>query len=125
MDREELEAELWRLRSVEIDLERCKADLDVAEIARRAAVNNETKLTKERDEAVQKVDQTYGLLKATEREVEERNKTIEKLSHERDWAMKRLEDRERAEYMYNNYGVHVTDKMPSEQQARRGWRLSR
>lgn len=126
MNQEEMEQELWRLRAVEIDLQRsheqvCSLDREaekhVTQIASLEASLND------RQRQLQSKQSTIDALSRLAKELEE---MLEKATHERDWAMERLEENERAEYMHNAYGIHVTDKMPTDDQARRrGWRLSR
>ncbi len=120
--REELETELWQLRSVEIDhevsLERIK-ELEKKIIVLEGEVSRMAKNGKSwKDETIRAKEGETNALRSLDLEREK----SEKLRKERDWALKKLDAIEQAEHMQSTYGFEI-----SQGDSRKGknWRLNR
>lgn len=123
MEREELEAELWKLRSVEIDLERAKEEIEELKKSNKTLAEESALFQKDYDQAQKDMQMFKKNIDQAEKERKEALALAEKSKQERDWAIKKLEEYHSADHMYQTYGFKVSDEMPQRQG--RNWRLNR
>ncbi len=121
-DIEDLEEELWRLRSIEIDFDQVKQELNSMR-AENIVLKEQVDKHKEHQEAKDK------LIKRVEDHYEEVSKKLQmsenamvNMTKERDWLLKKLEAMEQSEHMYSTYGFEIPEK---EEPKTPGWRLRR
>lgn len=124
LSREQLDEELWRLRSVEIDLEDVRNELETLKVNTQLTLNDNKELEDKRQILASALEAEKATLRKFERTIHDLEQERDRLKKERDWAIERLQTFEEADYMYNNYGFKVTDEMPKPAK-KAGWRLSR
>jgi hypothetical protein len=118
----EHEEELWRLRSVEYDLESERTHnrslstlLEAARVDRQEAVNEARIAKLQADVARQGQD-------AAERMVKQAQVERDEARAEAEWALTKLAEFEAADHMYQTYDFKVVE---SKVRRSKGWRLSR
>lgn len=118
---DEQEQELWRLRSVEYDLDALQAQHDELKERHYALL----KKAEEALEAVEKAEAMWTPVKQDNerlrRELQASDEKLEAQANVLKELKRQLRHSAESKYMENTYGFKVTKEMPS----RRGWRLSR
>jgi chromosome segregation ATPase len=130
MDPEEMERELWRLRSVEIDLERAQDERDALKVVNSELTihvqNTDDKyraLETQRDKIQKTLKDAMERAKSLAESLQKAEDALTKMGRERQYLADRLYELEQAEYMVQNYDFKVTDKMPERKG--KNWRLSK
>lgn len=121
----DLEQELWRLRSVEYDLEQARKQIAELEATQEANAQETSKAVAQ--EAVMR-----GILEEEKKThinaAKERNAYMEecaKLRKQIERLEVALEKYQNHEYMQTTYGFEVVDKPLAARANRKGWRLNR
>lgn len=117
----DLEQELWRLRSVEYDLQQAQERIKELEERQGEIAAEVAHMLAERDLARDRRDKLEGMYQSS---VKDRDAFAEQnleLLGEIARLKKGLERYQRAEYMQETYGIEVVDGG----RQRKGWRLNR
>src|SRR3954470_15777666 len=122
--REELEAEVWRLRSVEIDVENLQEENRNLRTLHSEQAGLTADLTEARSNMERRYEEERTRRQGAERDYDAAQKALGKAHAERDWALDKLQAYEDADYMYRNYDFKLADEMP-EPPRKKGWRLTK
>lgn len=121
--REELEAELWDLRSKEYDVEAYKQEILKLQSTVTYLEGQVDAQEKREASTKQFMEADKRLIDQLRLEVKRHSETEETLRKERDWLERKLKSIEQAEHMYSTYGFEVSNEV--ENPPTRGNRLRR
>lgn len=123
----DLEQELWRLRSVEYDLDQARGHITELESIRELSTRATAEALKQKDVAHKLLEQEKEACARASKQRNELAEQVATLKQENERLRQGLERYRRIEYMQDTYGIQVVDQVPTQaaRAIRKGWRLNR
>lgn len=122
----DLEQELWRLRSVEYDLEEARKRIDELEATQEAEYKTAQDAAKRAESYGREADNERLAKRQAIKRADELAVEVDSLKKINERLATAIERYSRHEHMADNYDFHVAQEMPQAGRGnRKNWRLSR